>query len=124
MKANSDGDVILHAITNAISGITCHNILGKVADEMCQEGIIDSAEYLKVALEDLEAQSYTIEHLSISIECARPKISPRITEMRESISELLGVTPQQVGITATTGEGLTSFGEGEGIFVTCILTVE
>lgn len=36
MDANSDGDVVLHAITNAISGITCINILGKVADEMCK----------------------------------------------------------------------------------------
>ena len=34
LEANSDGDVVLHAITNAISGITCINILGKVADEM------------------------------------------------------------------------------------------
>lgn len=36
MKANSDGDVILHAITNAISGITCKNVLGEVADSMCK----------------------------------------------------------------------------------------
>ena len=34
MYANSDGDVILHAITNAVSGITCRNVLGKIADEM------------------------------------------------------------------------------------------
>lgn len=36
MMANSDGDVILHAITNAISGITCKNVLGEVADKMCR----------------------------------------------------------------------------------------
>lgn len=36
MQANSDGDVILHAITNAISGITCKNVLGRIADEMCR----------------------------------------------------------------------------------------
>lgn len=35
-EANSDGDVILHALTNAISGITCKNILGEVADKMCK----------------------------------------------------------------------------------------
>ena len=41
--ANSDGDVVLHAITNAISGITCVNILGKIADEMCNiKGIQNS----------------------------------------------------------------------------------
>jgi len=36
-EANSDGDVVLHALTNAISGITCKNILGEVADKMCKE---------------------------------------------------------------------------------------
>ncbi len=35
MSANSDGDVVLHAVTNAISGITCRNVLGEVADKMC-----------------------------------------------------------------------------------------
>ena len=36
LNGNSDTDVVLHAITNAISGITCQNILGKISDEMCQ----------------------------------------------------------------------------------------
>ena len=46
--ANSDGDVVLHAITNAISGITGKNILGEIADDMCKnKGITDSVEYLK-----------------------------------------------------------------------------
>ena len=42
LEGNSDADVVLHAITNAISGITCKNIIGKVADEMCKNGITDS----------------------------------------------------------------------------------
>ncbi|MBQ9387229.1 MAG: 2-C-methyl-D-erythritol 2,4-cyclodiphosphate synthase [Lachnospiraceae bacterium] len=124
LLANSDGDVVLHAITNAISGITCHNILGEPADRMCESGITDSSEYLKVALGELAALSLEISHVSISIEGARPKISPRITEMRESISGLLDISPQSVGITATTGEGLTEFGKGSGISVFCVLTVE
>ena len=124
LKANSDGDVVLHAITNAVSGITCRNILGGVADKMCDEGIFDSVEYLKVALEDLDRLSYKISHLSISMECKRPMIMPRVNEMRESIANIMGINTSQVGLTATTGEGLTSFGKGEGIFVTCILTVE
>lgn len=48
LSGNSDADVILHALTNAISGITCVNILGKVADDLClKEGITDSSVYLK-----------------------------------------------------------------------------
>ena len=123
MRANSDGDVVLHAITNAVSGVTCRNILGKPADEMCKSGITDSAESLKVALGDLKEKNMTISHLSITMECLRPKISPKVDEMRKSIGELLGISPDCVGITATTGEGLTAFGKGEGIMVFCILTV-
>lgn len=121
LLANSDGDVVLHAITNAVSGITGRNILGRVADEMCQSGVTDSAEYLREALKSLEGR---IVHLSISMECLRPKISPMIPAMQEKIAELLGVEPAAIGITATTGEGLTDCGKGLGISVLCILTVE
>lgn len=122
MKANSDGDVVLHALTNAISGITCRNILGSVADKMCRNGITDSAKYLEEALNDLAAKKASITHVSFTIECLRPKISPKTDEMRKKIGELLGIAPDCVGITATTGEGLTSFGKGEGIMVFCALT--
>lgn len=121
LLANSDGDVVLHAITNAVSGITCKNILGKVADEMCKNGIIDSEEYLKEALKYLDEK---IIHLSISIECKTPKIAPKIEEMRENIARILNIKPSSVGITATTGEGLTEFGKGNGISVLACITVE
>ena len=120
LKGNSDADVVLHAITNAISGITCKNIIGKVADDMCSNGITDSEEYLKEALKYLE---HKIEHLSISIECKVPKITPKIEEMRANISRILNIKENQVGITATTGEGLTAFGQAQGISVFCVITV-
>lgn len=122
MQANSDGDVILHAITNAISGITCKNILGEITDKMCKSGITDSREYLKKALEDLIIIGEKIQHISISIEAKTPKMTPKIPEMRKSIAEILSIKENQVGITATTGEGLTAFGKGEGIAVIVILT--
>jgi len=121
LKGNSDADVVLHAITNAVSGITGVNILGAVSDKLCLEkGITDSAVYLQKSLEYLSG--WTISHISCSIECKSPKISPKIEEMKRNISTLLHMTPQDVGITATTGEGLTAFGRGEGIQVLCIIT--
>ena len=122
--ANSDGDVVLHSLTNAISGITCRNILGGVADKMClEQGIKDSREFLKVALDDLNNLGGTsIVHVSITIECKRPKLSPHIEKMRLSLSSLLDIPASHIGITATTGEGLTGFGRGEGIQVFSLIS--
>lgn len=121
LSANSDGDVVLHAITNSISGITCQNILGKIADDMCKNGITDSEEYLKEALKSLKEK---IVHLSISIECLTPRISPQIEEMRKNIARILQIEENCIGITATTGEGLTEAGKGNGISVLACLTTE
>lgn len=122
LKGNSDADVILHAITNAISGVSCVNILGKVSDEMClNQGITDSREYLREAVKTLGESR--IVHLSISIECLTPKITPIMPQIRQNLSKLLDLPENCIGITATSGEGLTQFGEGKGIQVFCIVTV-
>ncbi len=121
LLANSDGDVILHAITNAISGVTCKNILGKIADDMCNKrGIKDSKEYL---IEALKYLNEPISHISISIECKVPKINPKIEEMRKNIARILNINENCVGITATSGEELTEFGKGNGINVFACVTV-
>ncbi|HHW47538.1 MAG TPA: 2-C-methyl-D-erythritol 2,4-cyclodiphosphate synthase [Clostridiaceae bacterium] len=122
LQGNSDADVVLHSLTNAISGVTCVNILGEISDKMClEQGITDSREYLREALKYLEGSK--IVHISISIECLVPKITPKIPEIRKSISELLDLPENCIGITATTGEGLTEFGKGNGIQVFSCVTV-
>ncbi|MBR3464098.1 MAG: 2-C-methyl-D-erythritol 2,4-cyclodiphosphate synthase [Clostridiales bacterium] len=119
--ANSDGDVILHAITNAISGLTGNIILGGIADKLClEEGIKDSSVYLKKALEDLGDSE--IVHCSMTVECLVPKLKPYRDAIRARVGELLNIPASSVGITATTGEGLTAFGRGEGIQVFVILS--
>ena len=119
--ANSDGDVIFHAITNAISGFTGVNILGAKADKIClEDGIKDSSVYLKKALEYMKEGR--IIHCSLTIECLRPKLMDHIPGMKESIGTILGIPASSVGITATTGEDLTGFGRGEGIQVFALLS--
>lgn len=123
LDGNSDADVILHSIINAISGVTCVNILGKVCDELClNQGITDSSVYLREALKYLDGTK--IVHISISIECMTPKITPKIPQIRQNISRLLDLPENCIGITATSGEGLTMFGQGEGIQVFSCVTVE
>jgi len=123
LEGNSDADVIFHALTNAISGISCINILGAVSDEMCiNQKITDSQAYMEAALNTLG--DYELVHISISIECKRPKITPFIEMMRGNISKVTHIPTNSIGITATSGEGLTDFGRGKGIQVFCIITVK
>jgi 2-C-methyl-D-erythritol 2,4-cyclodiphosphate synthase len=121
LAGNSDADVVLHALTNALSGLTTRNILGRRADILCQEqGITDSSAYLGEALQDLRESGWVLVHLSFSIEAARPRLAVWIDPMRRRLAELTGLAPQHIGLTATSGEGLTAFGRGEGIQVFCL----
>ncbi len=123
LLGNSDADVVLHAVTNAVSGLTGVNVIGAVADRMCRElGITDSAAYLAEAMRALGAIRLT--HLSVSVEAARPRLAPHVPAIRARLAALLGLPESAVGLTATSGEGLTDFGRGEGIQVLCILSAE
>lgn len=121
LEANSDGDVVLHGVTRAITGITTVDALGPKTKVLLEQGVTDSKVYLEEALKDLDG---TVVHLSVSIECKRPKIAPRIPEMRTSLASLLGTGENNIGITATSGEGLTEVGRGDGIAVFAVLTAD
>ncbi|HHU52681.1 MAG TPA: 2-C-methyl-D-erythritol 2,4-cyclodiphosphate synthase [Clostridiaceae bacterium] len=124
LAGNSDADVLLHALTNAISGITCKPILGTIADELClNHGITDSQVYLELALADLEDLNYEILHISFTVQARRPKLLPLIPKIRESIAQITELDSEQVMITATSGEGLTDVGRGEGIEAFCVISV-
>ena len=121
LSADSDGDVVLHAICNAITSVTSVPILGGIAIELCHKhGITDSAVYLEKALATLGKQK--IEHVALTIEGKRPRMQARNLEMRTKISSLMQISVDQVGITATSGDGLTDFGCGDGLQCFCILT--
>jgi 2-C-methyl-D-erythritol 2,4-cyclodiphosphate synthase len=61
--------------------------------------------------------------VAIAIECLVPKITPQLDALKSSIANLMNTDVNNIGITATTGEGLTAFGKGEGIQVFSIITV-
>lgn len=120
-NANSDGDIVFHAICNAISSLTGVLILGDIADDLClKDGITDSEVYLQEALKTLGKQKIT--HVAVTIEAKRPKFKPHLNEMRKNIARVLHLDVSQVGITATTGEGLTDFGCGDGAQAFAVVT--
>ena len=121
--ANSDGDVVFHAICNAISSLTGILILGAVADDLClKDGITDSEVFLAEAMKVLGKQKVT--HVAVTIEAKKPKFKTRLDEMRANTARVMNLDISQVGITATSGEGLTDFGCGDGVQCFAIVTTE
>jgi 2-C-methyl-D-erythritol 2,4-cyclodiphosphate synthase len=121
LSADSDGDVVFHAICNAITSISGVPILGGIAIDLChKDGITDSQVYLEKALETLG--KIRVQHVALSIEAKRPRMQMKNQEMRQKVADVMGLTLHQVGLTATTGDGLTDFGCGDGIQCFCILT--
>ncbi|HHX58185.1 MAG TPA: 2-C-methyl-D-erythritol 2,4-cyclodiphosphate synthase [Candidatus Moranbacteria bacterium] len=124
VEANSDGDLILHALCDALEQASGGNSFDVYASRMCEEGITDSREYLKVALANIKERDYCIHNIGVNIEGKRPKIMPLADEIRGSLSQLTEVNGKYIGINATTGEGLTAFGRGEGMEVIVIVTLK
>ncbi len=121
LSADSDGDVVFHAICNAITSVTGVPILGRVAIDLChKDGITDSQVYLEKALETLGSQR--VEHVALTIEGKRPRMQARVPAMCDKIARVMKIDVCQVGLTVTSGDGLTDFGCGEGLQCFCILT--
>jgi 2-C-methyl-D-erythritol 2,4-cyclodiphosphate synthase len=121
LAADSDGDIVFHSICNAITSVSGVQILGGIAMDLChKDGITDSQVYLEKAMETLGCQR--IEHIALTIEGKRPLFLKRIDEMRSRVASVMKIRLDQVGITVTSGGGLTDFGCGDGLQCFCILT--
>lgn len=122
LLGDSDGDAVLHALCNSISSALGQGSLGGYATPLCKEKkITNSVEYLKVVFEKAKKNNFKINNISISIEAKTPKIDKYSEQMKSAISKILKIKTDQIGITATTGEGLTAFGKGQGVAVIAIV---
>ncbi|MBQ6449740.1 2-C-methyl-D-erythritol 2,4-cyclodiphosphate synthase [bacterium] len=126
LEANSDGDVIIHALYNAISTSLGGGSLGVVADKMCADGIVDSKKYLQAVLDLMSKRHYRLNNVSISVEALQPRLEKYFPYMKSSLAKICHLSPTQVGLSVTSGEGLTRFGKGEGmsVFVSVLLERE
>lgn len=122
LDANSDGDVILHAIGRALAEAANQNF-SELADPLTLSGNQDSRDYLEPLLVDLKIRDLKIRHVSLSIEAARPRIDPLLPALKSSLAQILHTSENAVHISAHTGEDLTPFGRGEGIKCTALVQV-
>jgi len=107
LAGHSDGDVLLHAITDALLGAVAAGDIGcffPPGDPRWKDA--DSAVFLKLALEEIENAGYRIVNIDTTLILAAPKISPIAGEMRARIADLMEIDIDQISIKAKTPEGL------------------
>jgi 2-C-methyl-D-erythritol 2,4-cyclodiphosphate synthase len=107
LAGHSDGDVLLHAITDALLGAVSAGDIGSFfppGDPRWKNA--DSSIFLNLALEEIQNAGYRIMNVDTTLVLATPKIGPIASDLRERVAELLGVKPSDVGIKAKTPEGL------------------
>ena len=122
LVGNSDADVILHSLCNALSSALGGDSISTWSDEMSKRGIKDSQKYVDYIFRKIKEKGYKVENVSISVEAKKPYIELEdVGKMKANVAKLLEISKNQVGITFTSGEGLTPFGKGLGIQTTSIV---
>jgi 2-C-methyl-D-erythritol 2,4-cyclodiphosphate synthase len=114
--AHSDGDVVLHALCDAILGALALGDIGKhfpPSDEKWRDA--DSRDLLRHCLVLVQEKGYVLNNADITIICEQPKIAPHAEQMRKNIAEDCQVDIGQISVKATTTESLGFTGRGEGI---------
>ena len=123
--AHSDGDVVIHALMDALLGAAALGDIGQhFSDDDRAYAGADSMMLLKQVDQRIRAEGFVIGNADITIAAERPKIAPHASNMRERIANALGVDQNQISIKATTTEGLGFIGRREGIAVTAVVLLE
>ncbi len=107
LAGHSDGDVLLHALTDALLGAMAAPDIGTLfppSDPQWKGA--DSAVFLREALKRVGAAGYRIANVDSTLVLAAPKIGPHSAAIRENVAELLGIPADCVGLKAKTPEGL------------------
>ena len=122
--AYSDGDVLLHAMVDALLGAASLGDLGKYfpsSDKKWKDK--DSLFFLQQASEHLYKIGYNIDHIDSTIILEKPKISNKISEMIDNISNVINADKSSISIKSTTTDGLGFIGKNEGIGALAIATI-
>lgn len=125
LAGHSDGDALLHAITDAILGAAALGDIGSHfpdTDEQWRNA--DSAIFLKSAADIAFASNYTIGNIDAVVVCEQPRLQPHILPMRKRIAEILEIDANQVSIKGKTNEGMGAIGKGEGLAAICTVILE
>lgn len=107
LSGHSDGDVLLHAITDALLGAVAAGDIGAFfpPSDPRWKGA-NSIIFIQEAMKHIEEAGYRVLNVDSSLILAAPKIGPHSTAIRQKVAELLNIEPNCVGVKAKTPEGL------------------
>ena len=124
-EGHSDADVLLHAVADAILGAAGLRDIGHYFPntDASLKGL-DSSVIVKKAVAEAKAQGgWMVGNVDIVIIGERPKVMEHVEAMKAKVAELIGISPSQVGIKATTNEGMDSIGQGKALAVQAICLI-
>jgi len=125
LLGHSDGDVVLHAVTDALLGAIAAGDLGAhFPDSDPKWRGADSAAFVRGALALVSARSFALGNLDVTILAEQPKLAPHMPAMQRGLASLLGLGTDCIGLKAKTMEGLGAVGRGDAIAALATVLVE
>ena len=125
LAGHSDGDVLLHAIVDAVLGAVAAGDVGQMFPDTdpANRGR-DSAEMLEAARDAAESLGWRIGNLDCIVHAERPKLLPHRQAIRKRIADILGIDPDHVSLQGKTGEKIGPVGREEVIVAQCVALLE
>ena len=123
--AHSDGDVVLHALCDALLGALALGDIGRhfpPSDPQWKGA--DSRVFVRHCAQLVRGQGWRLGNADLTVVCEAPKVGPHAQAIRESIASILGVDPDLVSVKATTTERLGFTGRGEGIAAQAVVLLQ
>ena len=124
LKAHSDGDVVIHAVIDALFGAMALGDIGAhFPDTDPAWAGADSAQLLAQAVREVAAAGGRVGNVDITVICERPRLKPHVAALRARLAGLLGVDVSAVSVKGKTNEKMDDVGAGKGIEVHCVCLV-
>ena len=125
LRAHSDGDVLAHAVIDALFGAAAMGDIGShFPDTDPRWRGADSMKLLSAAAEELRSAGYGISNVDATVICERPKIRPYVDQMRSRLAGAMGIAPERVSVKGKTNEKMDDVGAGRGIVVYAVALLE
>ena len=120
--AHSDGDVVIHAICDALLGAIAQGDIGQhFSDTDAKNAGRDSREFLRHCYQLVQTAGYQLGNIDVTVIAQAPKLAPHIQHMRKAIAHELATDIMNISVKATTNEGVDAIGKKEAIAVQAVV---